>query len=231
MSGHPIGQNDLLSRAYHFTAGRLLEFELKSWIGRRFLNRKPRVMNSPALLHLGSGTNKFENWVNADFFCGFRPWAPVLKPDWMVDLRYPLNCDSRLWDGIFTEHTLEHLTPPDALNLLRECRRVLKPGAWIRVVVPDLEKYVEFYLHPDQVKYRNPNFQQWKSGAEALYSLAHHFQHLSLWDGSLLHQQLAMAGFRKVTVVGFKQGADPRLLRDDPSRAWESLYCEGQADS
>jgi hypothetical protein len=32
-------------------------------------------------------------------------------------------------------------------NLLRELFRIVQPGALIRLTVPDLEKYVQFYLH------------------------------------------------------------------------------------
>jgi SAM-dependent methyltransferase len=48
-------------------------------------------------------------------------------------------------DTVYHSHLLEHFDRDDALNLLIECRRVLKPGGLIRVVVPDLETWVDAY--------------------------------------------------------------------------------------
>lgn len=50
--------------------------------------------------------------------------------------RFPLG-DST-FDYVFSEHQIEHLTYAEGLVMLRECHRVLKPGARIRVATPDL---------------------------------------------------------------------------------------------
>jgi SAM-dependent methyltransferase len=48
-------------------------------------------------------------------------------------------------DVVYHSHLLEHFDRDDALSFLVECRRVLKPGGLIRVVVPDLETWVDAY--------------------------------------------------------------------------------------
>lgn len=40
-------------------------------------------------------------------------------------------------DGILCAHCLEHMTLHDSVRVLRECRRVLKPGGVMMVSVPD----------------------------------------------------------------------------------------------
>src|SRR5215211_6610023 len=85
-----------------------LIFELKSFLGRVFLRLRPPTLNGAALLQVGCGENRFDGWCNADFFV-FNPRTP--KPEWMLDMRYPLLCESNYWDGVYTEHALEHLYP------------------------------------------------------------------------------------------------------------------------
>jgi predicted SAM-dependent methyltransferase len=50
-----------------------------------------------------------------------------------------LPFDDAAFDFIFSEHFLHHLFFDDALALLRECTRVLKPRGVIRTVVPDAD--------------------------------------------------------------------------------------------
>lgn len=143
----------------------------------------------------------------------------------MVDLRFPLNCSDDYVDGVFTEHTIEHLCPLHVLNLLREIRRILKPGGWIRIVVPDLEKYVQYYLNPSAA---DPWFRQWRTGAEAIRCLTQNWGHRSVWDATLILRVLKEAGFSVAQLVSFGQGTDRRLIMDWSERACESLYVEGQ---
>lgn len=48
-----------------------------------------------------------------------------------------LDFDECSIEFIFSEHFFEHLFPDETSALMRECYRVLQPGAVMRVVVPD----------------------------------------------------------------------------------------------
>ena len=206
--------------------GEMLRFETVSWLGRTFGGGKPKLKKGKEnLLHLGSGHNPLEGWINADFFnYKLRFWAREYHPDWMLDLRYPLNCDDNVWDGVFTEHTLEHIHPHYALNLLKELNRTMKPGAWLRIVVPDVEKYVNYYNGTQN----GADFGKWANPTMALRTISQNFFHVSLWDGKLFVEFLEEAGFINAAKVDFREGADARLLMDNPARKWESLYVEAQ---
>ncbi len=203
----------------------MIRFELTSYLGRIFWNKKPKLTGGTSLLHAGCGDHKFEGWVNADFYQGLRFWKKYPgKPDWLLDFRYPLNCDSNIWDGIFCEHTLEHLYPLQALNLLEEFNRTLKPKAWIRITVPDLRKYVDYY----NGKLPHENFLRWNTGCEAIRSLTQNWSHLSVWDSCLLAQFFKKADFVNIKEVEYRKGTDNRLFRELPQRKWETLYIEAQ---
>ena len=49
-------------------------------------------------------------------------------------------------DVVYSSHVLEHFSLQEAAFLMREARRVLKPGGVIRIVVPDLEETAREYL-------------------------------------------------------------------------------------
>ncbi len=53
-------------------------------------------------------------------------------------------------DAIFCSHLLEHLEPDSLPKALLEMKRVLKPGAPIRICVPNAAMAVEAYM-------KNPN--------------------------------------------------------------------------
>ena len=52
---------------------------------------------------------------------------------------FPL--DNEVFDWIFAEHFIEHITTPQAVFWLKEAKRMLKPGGIIRLSTPNLCKY------------------------------------------------------------------------------------------
>lgn len=191
------------------------------------LDRIPATaLDRPALLvQLGSGADFHPDFINSDFYrVPFVMTRP--KPDWSMDITRPLRCPSQCVDGIFTQHTLEHISPAQALALLRECRRILKSGATMRIVVPDAERYALAVAGLAPV----PNHgHSYALPMEALRSVSQDFGHRSLWSPELLRRYMLNAGFRTATVTEFGRGRDRRLLLDSASRRDESLYVEGVA--
>jgi hypothetical protein len=225
----PASDFSIYASSARFTLAGMLRFELTSALGRTFLTSLPPSLRGPQLLNLGAGNNLYPDFVNADFFSLSALRRRVRLRDarsrpatWMVDLRYPLPCPDDYWDGVFTEHTLEHLYPERVLALLREVHRTLKPGSWVRVIVPDLAKYVRYYVGQAS----HPLFARWSPPGAALRSVAQNHLHVSLWDAPLMQQALQDAGFASPAVRAFGEGADTRLLKDTATRAYESLYVE-----
>ncbi|TWU08228.1 class I SAM-dependent methyltransferase [Stieleria varia] len=95
--------------------------------------------SSPKLLNVGCGRCYHDEWTNIDLVaCG-----PGVR---QYDLRKGLPYDDDTFDGVYHSHVLEHLAPADARSMLTECRRVLRPGGVLRIVVPDLEGIARTYL-------------------------------------------------------------------------------------
>ena len=200
-------------------------FEIRSLVGDLLFNSPPNYSNSKRFLHLGCGTIYLEGWVNADFYDGLLPWNKnKVKIDWMQDFRKGLNCKDNYWQGVFSEHTLEHFYPWEALSLLKEVHRTMEKNAWLRIVVPDLALYIKFYISKKDKRFRK----EWKLGSEAIWSIAQYWGHKSIWDSELLAHFLLEAGFRNVKKAAFGRGTDRRIIKDQLERRWESLYIEAQ---
>lgn len=202
-------------------------FELKSWLGRKFIKSQLKLNRNKNYLNLGCAGDYFEGYVNADFFYKFKFWKKYsLTRDWQLDLRYPLDCPDGVFDGIFFEHTLEHLYPDDAQNLLRELHRIMKKGSTLRVTVPDLQKYIEYYNDELKEPEKSEFDTRFESPCVAISSLTQNYFHYSVWDYEHLKISLEMAGFSDVKKSAFGKAQDKKLDLDRRERAWETLYVE-----
>ena len=181
-------------------------------------------------LNLGCGAHVLEGWVNVD---------AVRRPgvDLAQDLRRPLPLDDGSASLVFSHHVLEHLHYPDeALALLRECRRVLEPDGWLRVVVPDLDFYARSYTDGPEGHARLREMvgvtAPLDTPAEALnQGLRLGEGHLFAYDAETLAGLLRLAGFSRVERSAFRQsGLGPELARDreQPWFQLESLYMEAR---
>jgi SAM-dependent methyltransferase len=114
-------------------------------------------------LNLGSGEADAEGWIHLDGSWQTRlsrwPWLlPVSAVlvrrrvgRWSRRVRYwnarlgiPFESDSVA--VVYASHLLEHLYRDEALLLLRDVKRVLRPDGLCRLIVPDLAAIVGWYL-------------------------------------------------------------------------------------
>lgn len=81
----------------------------------------------PVLLNLGCGEHKLVDHINVDAYG---------DPDYKWDLQeFPFPWDDNSIDGIEAWHIFEHL--PDWWSAFEECARILKPGGYLHIHVPD----------------------------------------------------------------------------------------------
>lgn len=179
--------------------------------------RRARSWSSrPGLrLHLGSGGNNLEGWINVDLVGS--------RADVVWDLRRPLPFPDASVEAAFLEHVLEHMTLEDGIAVLRHCRRVLVAGGILRVGVPDAGLYATDYVE------RRGTLERLRPGRPtAMLALSEVFQehgHLSAWDGQTLSLVVEEAGFTAAEVM---PGGTSRIepVPDSPSRIPESVYVE-----
>ena len=90
--------------------------------------------------------------------------------------------------------------------------------------MPDAAKYVAWYAGESNDAY----FERFEEKALSLAFLNQMHFHCSTWDGPLLCRVLREIGFVDAAERGFGEGADARLLRDQPVKAAESVYVEAR---
>jgi SAM-dependent methyltransferase len=91
-------------------------------------------------VHIGCGGHELDGWINVDN----HPAPLAINLDWGLPL------PDRSARYVFLAHLLEHLFHPKQSGLLlAEIRRVLAPGGVVRIVVPDIAKYLRAYARED----------------------------------------------------------------------------------
>jgi predicted SAM-dependent methyltransferase len=136
-------------------------------------------------LHLGCCHVIKEGFLNYDLAPG---------PGGIVqDLTKPLPHADNTVDFIGSEHFLEHITRPQALGLLKECYRVMKPGAICRTTVPGLAIVVQDYISGNRDRYGD--FLKMDTPCQMLNNSMRNWGHQYLYDLEDLQLLYLEAGF------------------------------------
>ena len=92
-------------------------------------------------LNLGCGYKyvKADEWLNADMLS---VGEDVVKCNFLDGIPF----ESGRFDLVYHSHVLEHFAKADGEKFIAECYRILKPGGFIRIALPDLEVIAKEYL-------------------------------------------------------------------------------------
>lgn len=197
---------------------------LPNYLMRRYLWR---VAHSKSVhLHLGCGPKYIEGFINIDA-------NPFAKIDLWMDVRNGLPFPANSADSIYATHMLEHLYDKDLRTLLKECFRILKPGAGIRLIVPSLGSAIAAY-HLKRMDWFEDKFPRHYDSLGGRFSnfIFCDGQHRTAFDFDYMEEMLRSAGFGSIEEVAEGKSRlygkdvppyEPRDSRELP----HSLYVEG----
>ena len=180
--------------------------------------RRLRALPRPLRLHLGSGNEHKDGWINVDL-AGY----PV-EAAW--NLARPLPLPDGSADAVFHEHLLEHLTLEQGLAFCVESHRLLRQGGILRIGVPDAGAAARAYAGDDgeflqRVRPGRPT--QMLALQELFYYPGHH----TMYDLETLALVLRAAGFSSPEQRAFGE-TDLDPAPDSPHRRDETLYVEAR---
>lgn len=166
-------------------------------------------------LHLGTGSNVYDGWLNTDVVDFLRTNQVVY-----LDARTTFPLPDASFDLVFSEHMIEHLTHAEGAFCLRECHRVLRPGGRVRVATPSLDRLVRLYgreLSDLERRYLRWSIDTWVERAHGylagyvLNNIMRNFGHRFVYDRATLGAALEAAGFVDVEEMPVGESPDPRL--------------------
>jgi predicted SAM-dependent methyltransferase len=127
---------------------------------------------------------------------------------------------------VYSSHLIEHLSRWQALDLVRECRRVLRPRGILRVATPNLEGIVDAYVDTDRpsdggetgadvMMSRLGMFSELRANRvqRLIHRVASASYHQWLYDSESLVRLLRESGFNETSVCSYRQGETPDLDR------------------
>jgi predicted SAM-dependent methyltransferase len=167
-------------------------------------------------LNLGSFTTMFHHgWVNIDQH-NLGDWAASQGYKYRQhDLRAGVPYATGSVDLIYACHFLEHLSYKEGENFLNECRRVLKPGGVIRIVLPDAEMLIKKYVAGDLASYGEINETCFNTPFQAAKLWELLFSgHSALYDWATLQGMLKASGFETAERGAFRKGLSKQILAE-----------------
>ena len=171
-------------------------------------------------LNLGCGGNIYDDFLNADIAVTKKLIFNNHDNYIYMDATKKWNVADNYFQGIYTEHMLEHLTYTQAVFALSEAFRTLKKDGCIRIIVPSLDNYLDFEKGKEFI------IDKFGFRALAISNLTQNAGHVSTWDFELLKHTMESIGFQKVRLESFQNEQNSKLLKDTEIRKWASIYVE-----
>jgi len=195
------------------------------------------MQKKKVMLNVASGVFVMEDYINIDN-SAFLMMAPYyfflkffLKKSYRVrieefidakkrtelirsDCRKPLPFEHSSVDHIFCSHFLEHLYRDDAKEVLKGFHKILKIGGTVRIVVPDIEVYVDHYKATgDADEFIEGTTLSWPKRPSFLFRLfsvvgGFGLTHLWMYDRRSLTKLVEEAGF---SVIPLEQTPSPTV--------------------
>jgi predicted SAM-dependent methyltransferase len=174
----------------------------------------PPVTSDLVKLNCGSFTTMFHHgWLNLDIHDLTRYASQYGFKHQPHDLRNGIPVADGSVDLIYAAHFLEHLTVAEGFKFLMDCHRAMKPGATMRLILPDAMKLCREYVAGNLNRY-----DEMSDGCAGTHLQSRKLWellcsgHQSMYDAEALCTALETAGFKTVLMQDFRESSSPVML-------------------
>ena len=180
----------------------------------------PPVASGVRRLNWGCGPSPRAGWTNSD-----RVWGPAI--DLVCDIRDGLPVPDDTFDYVVSIHALNQVPFGEAVPVLEELRRVLRPGGALRLSVPDLDRAIDAYRRGDRGYFLVPDSDAVSVGGKLSVQMTWYGTTRLLLTYDFLAELLGKARFTDIRPCGFgrTQSPYPGIVELD-DRERESLFVE-----
>ena len=152
-------------------------------------------------LHIGCGFNILDGWLNTNYF-------PRKKSILHLDATKPFPFEDQQFAFVFSEHMIGHLDYDGSIFMLKECKRVLRPGGRIRISIASLPFMIDLY-NENKTELQQ-NYLEWASANSfknrppevsdtyVINNLMVAWGNLFFYDEKTLRQKFELAGFTDI---------------------------------
>lgn len=189
-------------------------------------------------LQIGAGQTTLDGWLSTDI-------APRSDAVIFLDATERFPFDDGVFDYVYGEHMIGQFSWEGALFVLRECRRILKPGGTVRMASPDLEVLLGLYGTPSPagekyIKWVTDTFLTGVTVYEPAFVINYAFGEWGnrfVYDGNLMQLALREAGFTNIARYAHGESRHPDLqgiechgrnIANEEIAAFETMVFEGE---
>jgi SAM-dependent methyltransferase len=171
-------------------------------------------------LNWGCGPTPAPGWINSDRLDGG-------GIDVSCDIRDGLPLPDDSFDYAVSIHGLQDLPYLDVVPALRELRRVLRPGGFLRLGLPDLDRAVAAYVAGDRDYFYIPDAEATSLGGKLIVQLTWYGSVRTPFTWAFVRELLDRAGFRRVERCAYRRTVSPHAdIVELDNRERESLFVE-----
>jgi predicted SAM-dependent methyltransferase len=178
-------------------------------------------------LNIGCGPFGEDDWVNIDLM-------KLKNVSFTYDARRHLPFKNNTVSRIRVEHFFEHIDKNyEAPFFLNECKRIMQEGAVLRIIVPDIEKFITAYVNNDNAGWESLGYDNnmLPKGFDTKIAILNHIfrqngEHKYAYDFEALKYVLAKHGFKNITRQRYRQSIDKQLTEDQANHSNHSLYVD-----
>lgn len=165
-------------------------------------------------VQVGCGRNYLPGFINIDG--NFQR-----RVDYLLDVRSGLPFPDESIDFLYSCHMLEHVYVYEAIDILREWRRVLSPKGRVRLTLPDFGHVFEILEGRESTRFPRPFASRRGMAINWLFCDG---QHKYAYTAEVVEELARQAGFARVESVPVDRDERLPRLQEPPGSFSVSLY-------